>query len=265
MKEIEDLTQEVTALYASRVKRAGKLRKEVTAILGRFRQEQERVVGKLESLLAQNQSLRKKDFDLAMKKILSHHQEKEKEIGEKLNEFRQAEEEMTEKLKKLFGGGQKPATENLRSLVLSLQERQRAKAEELQSLLSSFSESHAETTKALRKLLEKGEKIKIKDFKKMAAQLKIQQAQKQDEVRKALLEFRSELEERVGKLREEFTNGEMARKAEFEGTVANILTNQEKMSDEATRVLKGVQMMLKAFQDEMHQTENRLREKLKGR
>jgi len=263
MKEIEDLTQEVTSLYAGRVKRADKLKKEVTAILGHFRQEEKEIASKLKYLLAQNQSLRKNDFDLAMKKILSHHREKEKEIGEKLNEFRQAEEEMAGKLKKLFGGKQRPAIENLRSLALSLQERQGAKAEELQSLLDSFSESHAETAKALRKLLEKGEKIKIKDFKKMAAQLKIQQTQKQEEVRKALLEFRSELEERVGKLREEFTNGEMARKAEFEGTVVNILANQEKTSSEATGVLKEVQTMLKAFQDEMHQTESRLREKLK--
>ncbi|MCG2686298.1 hypothetical protein L6258_02950 [Candidatus Parcubacteria bacterium] len=262
MKEINGLTEKVTSLYAGRVKRADKLKREVRTILRRFRQEEKEIVAKLKDLLTQNQSLRKNDFDLAMKKILGHHREREKEIGEKLSEFQQAEEEMAGKLKKLFGGKQRPAIENLRSLALSLQERQGAKAEEVRSLLDSFSESHVETAKALRKLLEKGEKIKIKDFKKMVAQLKIQQTQKQDEVRKALLEFRSELEERVGKLREELVSGEMAKKAEFEKTAANILANQEKTSSEATGVLKEVRVMLKAFQDEMHQTESRLREKL---
>jgi len=262
MKDVEDLTKKVTSLYDARVKRAAKLKKEVANVLDGFRQEETGIVFKLQTLLAEKQSLRKKDFDLVMEKILSRHGEKEKEISGKLDEFQQAEEQMAEQLKKLFEEKQKPAIDSLRSLALSLQERQRLKAGEVQNLLTSFSNNHEETTVALRKLLEKGGKIKIKDFKKMIAQLKLKQAQKQDEIREALLEFRSELEERMGKLREELTNGEMDRKAEFEAMMADILTSQEKRSREVTKVLKDVGTMLKDFQEEREQAESRLRQKL---
>ena len=252
MTGVEDLAQKITSLYGARIERAAKLKKEVADILDGFRQEEKGIVFKLQPLLAEKQSLRKKDFDLVMEKILSHHGEKEKEIAEKLSEFQQAEEQMAEALKKFFKEKQKPTIDALRSLALSLQERQRAKAEEIQNLLTVFSNNHEETTVVLSRLLEKGEKIKIKDFKKMTAQLKLKQAQKQDEIREVLLEFRSKLEEKVSKLKEELTNGEMA----------DILASQEKRSRKVTKVLKDVGTMLKDFQQEREQAESRLRQKL---
>jgi len=259
---MKDLTKKVGDLYTARIKRVRELKKEVTTILKQYQKEQKEIIFQLKDLLAKKQSLRKKDFDLAMEKVLNHHQDKEKEIGERLSEFKQTEEQVAKKLKKLFSEEQKPTIDGLRSLAFSLQKKQRAKASEIRDLLTSLSNTHEETSKALKTLLEKGEKIKIKDFKKMVAQFKIQQAQKQDEIRRALLGFRSQFEEKISQLKEEASNGEMARKAKFEAIMVNILAGQEKRSRQVTGVLKNVRVMLGAFQEEKEQAGNRLQQVL---
>ena len=59
-------------------------------------------------------------------------------------------------------------------------------------MLKGFDAEHKEMSESLRSLLNKGEAIRIKDFKEMLKEIRLRQAERKEEVRKKLDGFRKE-------------------------------------------------------------------------
>jgi len=184
------------------------------------RAEREKINGQLRENLAQNGSLRKKDFDRMMGVISSHLDESEQEVRQLsqkyLNEQTKLVQQLREGLrnfKDALTEGQAEKVKELQTLIKENLSKQDESRNEVTSKLKEFQQGQQQTSKMLRELIVKGEELRIRDFKAMLAEFKKQrteriarQERRREEVKDMLGEFRAkrtEVErERLAELQE---------------------------------------------------------------
>ncbi len=174
--------------YEARVKTVGALMKKTVEVLKRFDLEQEEKVVELRDLLAKAESLRRKDFDTLMVKIWAQRREKEEKVSHTLDSFLKEQEELVAWLRKVIADGN-IRLEEFRLLSQNFITRQKQAEEELSRMLRELHLEQEELETGLKQLLQKGEKVRIKDFKAMIKAIRLRQEGRQDEVGKMLDEL----------------------------------------------------------------------------
>jgi hypothetical protein len=153
--------------------------------LGNLEKERGRLVGNLQETLANNCSLRRKDFNCLMDKILSDSEEKRRkmeiehrQVKEKLQEYLQEQKELTASLKKrlIEFASRKDDKDNPEMIISELKAAYQVKGEDLLKLLHTF-ESHLkvfqweqkEIDYKLQRLVNRGKSLRIEDLRQLEA------------------------------------------------------------------------------------------------
>jgi hypothetical protein len=199
--DTQNIVGDIISSYETRIQGVEALFQTTHQILQGFqdsvldtRQEQERINGQLRESLAQNGSLRKKDFDKMMSVISSHQDQEEQEARNLsksyLNEQTNFVQELRESLRNFteaLAGGEVQRVKEFQILIKEIFAKQEKRKEEVISNLKEFQKEQQETAKMLRNLLAKGRELRIRDLKSMLAEF-----QKQRKERVARREKRKE-------------------------------------------------------------------------
>jgi hypothetical protein len=170
------------------------------------REEQELIHRQLRDVLARNEHLRNKDYDLMIQRIVEPRREQEKEIRALLNEFLAEQQRLAASLKDCYGqirdqlaqGNTRKILDLLKSIKELLAEQAQCK-EELTSNLREAQADQQATVMLVKQLLVKGNTLRIKDFKDMLSHIQNQgkeriarKFKRREEVRRMLAEFKQQ-------------------------------------------------------------------------
>ena len=193
--DIKKLTNEVVFSYESRISEVGIIIDNTYRILEEFKTKRNEMSNRLKENLAKEGSLRKKDFDSMMEEILSRQDEREKQVKDLLRTFLEEQKEMAQTIKKNLAEGEKVRITDFKKILQDIQTRQKARENTVSIALMTFQKEYKEVAESLHNLLNKGEAIRIKDFKEMVKNIRSRQIERANEVRKKLAEFRKERQE----------------------------------------------------------------------
>jgi len=158
--DMKRLAKEVVSSYESRISEVGIIIDNTHRILGDFKTERNEMNNQLKETLAKEESLRKKDFDGMMEEILSHQDEREKQVRDLLRTFLEEQKEMAQTIKKNLSEGEKVRINDLKKMLQDIQARQRAREDEVSMMLKEFQKEYKEMAESLRSLLDKGGAIR---------------------------------------------------------------------------------------------------------
>ena len=170
------------------------------------REEQELIHRQLRDILARNEHLRNKDYDLMIQRIVEPRREQEKEIRALLNEFLAEQQRLAASLKERYGQirdqlakGNTPKILDLLKTIEELLAEQNRSKQELTSNLREAQADQQATVKMVKQLLVKGNTLRIKDFKDMLATIQNQgkeriarKFKRREEVRRMLSTFKQQ-------------------------------------------------------------------------
>ncbi|MBU4362480.1 hypothetical protein KJ813_07480 [bacterium] len=193
--DIKGLTNEVVFSYESRISEVGIIIDNTYRILEEFKTKRNEMSNQLKENLAKEGSLRKKDFDSMMVEILSRQDEREKQVKDLLRTFLEEQKEAAQTIKKNLAEGEKVRIIDFKKILQDIQARQKGGENEVNMMLKEFQKEHKEMAESLRTLLDKGEVLRIKDFKEMVKNIRSRQIERTNEVREKLDEFRKERQE----------------------------------------------------------------------
>lgn len=98
-----------------------------------------------------------------------------------LEEFRHKREKMSQELKEALAGHESLRKKDFDKMMEEILVAQLKREETVKQMLSDFQEQEMTVVKNLREMLKKGEKLKLKDFKKTLVKIKIEQENHQKE------------------------------------------------------------------------------------
>ena len=175
-KQLRALAESIIDAYEIRVNTIESLMTQAYQFLIKFRSELTEMVGQLQTNLAVLQKLRRKDFDGMIHDVLDRHQLMENEASENLERFRKEECEMIQCLRNILSDGCTSGIEDVEFIRTDILNRQKEREQSVIKILKRFQIEQEELKAGLKRLLDKGENIKIKDFKTMLKAIKIQQS-----------------------------------------------------------------------------------------
>ena len=169
------------------------------------RAEREKINNQLRENLAQNGSLRKKDFDRMMGVISSHLDESEQEVRGLSQKYLREQTKLMQQLreglrnfKDALTEGRTEKVKELQTLIKEILTRQDESKIEVTSKLKEFQQGHQQTSKMFKELLSKGKELRIRHFKAMLGEFKRQrkeriacQERRRREVKDMLGEFKA--------------------------------------------------------------------------
>jgi hypothetical protein len=181
------------------------------------RREQERINHQLRDSLAQNGSLRKKDFDTMISFISSQQDRQEREVRtlskDYLSEQTNLVHELREGLQHFRNGLAKGEAERINEFQTAVKElltKQEKRRQEVVLKLKEFQKEQEETARMLKDLLARGRELRIGDLKSLLAQFKRQheertarRKERREEVQSMLGDFRKgrlEVAQRGGRI-----------------------------------------------------------------
>ncbi len=170
------------------------------------RHEREKVNIALRENLAKNNSLRKKDFDNMLKDILAIQDESEIEVRSLLKNYLDEQKELSYALIDNFDefrnaciNGESQEIKKLHALIHQILSKQEERKNEVTSKLKEFQKEQQGFTSKLRKFLNKENNLRVKDFKMMLKEFKIQrekrlalQRERKEDVAKMLSNFKKD-------------------------------------------------------------------------
>jgi len=174
-KQLRALAESIIDAYEIRVHTIESLMTQAYQFLITFRSELTKMVGQLQTNLAVLQKLRRKDFDGMMHDVLDRHQVMENEASENLERFRKEEYEMIRCLRNILSDAGTSGTEDVEFIRTDILNRQKEREQSVIKILKRFQIEQEELRAGLKRLLDKGDNIKIKDFKTMLKAIRIQQ------------------------------------------------------------------------------------------
>ena len=188
-KELRNIVEKIVSSYESKVKTVISLMKEVHQRIKKYHIEEEQMANRLKDLLARNECLRKKDFDIMMAGIRSQQEAREKEVNQMVEDFCKEEEETVAKLKEILMVKSSSTLEDFKVLKEKMLNRPKERERRVSQVLKDFHRDQEELNTALRMLLEKGPSVRIRDFKAMVKAFQIERRDENAEVDKILEEF----------------------------------------------------------------------------
>lgn len=165
LEEMRHLAEEVVATYASRLVTVSQIISEAYDFLNRGRAEREMIGAKLRDLLAEGNSLRRKDFDQIIGNIFNEQNEREEAIKTYLQKFLQEQGKLAEQLKEVLQTGELDRVRSIRAAI----ENKLAKAKQT---LSDFHHEEQALMRRFRLLLERGSALTVSEFKTAVCEIK---------------------------------------------------------------------------------------------
>jgi len=191
-EDMKRVAEEIVSSYESRISTVASVVDNTHQLLNDFKIKRNEMSNQLKETLAKGESLRKKDFDRMMEDILSHQEEREKQVKELLKRFFEERKETAQLINKNLREREGIRIEDFKKILADIQAKQKAREEEVSRRLKEFQEEYREMAESLRSLLNKGESIRIKDFKDMVRNIRARQIERTKEVRTRLDEFGKE-------------------------------------------------------------------------
>jgi len=143
------------------------------------RAEREKINSQLRENLAQNGSLRKKDFDRMMGVISSHLDESEQEVRQLSHKYLNEQTKLVQQLreglrnfKDALTEGQAEKVKELQIVIKEILTKQDESKTEVTSKLKEFQQGQQQTSEMLKDLLAAGEELRIRHFKAMLKKFK---------------------------------------------------------------------------------------------
>jgi hypothetical protein len=216
--DTEDILDSIISSYETRIQGVESLFESTNQILQGFqdlvfdtRQERQEINNRLRENLAQNGSLRKKDFDGMMSEISLHQDRREQEIRNLSKSYLSEQKKLVQELRgglrnftRALAQGEVQRVNEFHKAIRDILDRQEMRKHEVTSKLTEFQKEQQETAKMLRDLLDKGRKLRIKDFKSMLTEFKRQRKERvarheerRKEVKDMLGEFRNRRAETI--------------------------------------------------------------------
>ncbi len=182
------IVNNILSSYEARIKSIGSIFDTTHQILQGFqealldtRQEREKIRVELRESLTKNGSLRRKDFDNMMQSILLTQEEREKEVGNLLNQYFNEQREMAqalrgnlESVKDSLVKREAQRLKGFQEMTKEILAKQDKRKEEVTSKLKEFQKEQNVLAVRLKELLAKGKEIRIRDFKSMLKEFKAQ-------------------------------------------------------------------------------------------
>jgi len=191
-EDMKRLGMEIVSSYESRISAVAMSIDSTHRILEDFKIKRVEISNQLRETLAKEGSLRKKDFNEMMKDILSHQDEREKQVRDSLKTFLEEQKRIAEIIKKNLAEGKKVKINDFKKMLQDIQARQKTREDEVKTMLKEFRKEYEEMATSLRSLLDKAEAIRIKDFKETIKNIRLRQMERVKEVRARMNEFRTE-------------------------------------------------------------------------
>ena len=190
--EKENVLENIISSYEARIQSVEAFFEATGHIFGDFQEslfstrgEREIINNQLKENLAQNGSLRKKDFDRMMGVISLHLDESEQEVRQLshkyLNEQTKLVQQLRESLKNFKDAlteGQAEKVKELQTLIKKILSKQDESKIEVTSKLKEFQQGQQQTSTMLKELLSKGKDLRIRHFKAMLGEFKRQRAER---------------------------------------------------------------------------------------
>ena len=188
--EFKELIEKIIDSYESKVKMVTSLMRQVYQKIKKYQNDQDLMINRLRDILAKNEFLRKKDFDLMIAEINNDQKTREKEISQTVEEFCKEEEEIVVKLKRILSLKSTSILEDFNIVKNRILNRSTQNGEKkISRMLKDFHRDQEEINTALRMLLEKGSSVKIKDFKAMLKAFRIERKNGRLKIDEILNEF----------------------------------------------------------------------------
>lgn len=149
------------------------------------KQEREINNAELRESLAQNKSLRRKDFDNMMQGVFAVQEAKEGEVRNLLNSYLDEQEEIThtlrdnlEKVKDALARGEAERVKEFQGMLKEIFAKHDERKKEVTSRLKEFQDEQQEMAKRLKYLLVKGRELRINDLKLLLREFQAQQKER---------------------------------------------------------------------------------------
>ena len=188
-KDLRALANSIIDSYEMRVRTVNGLMNQAYSFLRGFQMELEDMIVRLRDNLAKAESLRKKDFDRMIRDVIERRHQTEKEAKQSLKFFREEEEEMIGRLRKIVLRGSGSTLEDIGTIKEDISLRQKEREKNIIEVLKRLQIEQEELRVALKNLLAKGEEVKVKDFRVMLKTLRAQQSDHDAELTGMLYDF----------------------------------------------------------------------------
>jgi hypothetical protein len=104
------------------------------------------------------------------------------ETRQKVVEFKEEQDELREKLKEKLAKGESLRKKDFDLLIKDIIEKRKQRGQDVARMIEQFKTEEEEMAKGLRQLLDKGEEVRIKDFKQMLSKIRARQEERKPEV-----------------------------------------------------------------------------------
>ena len=151
--------------YEQRVNIVTQYMMQAAELLAQLHREQDVMIAQLRDMLAENRSLRRKDFDALVERLVSERRERRESLPGLIEEFRRTEQTVVGRLRGLLTGEAADvarAWPELKNEMLSLQ---RVRERNVARALKRVHIEQEELCRGLKGLLAKGERVRIADLK----------------------------------------------------------------------------------------------------
>jgi len=171
--KLKALANTIIDSYDLRVLAVKKLMVQSHQSLVDFREELEQIVGQVRSNLAKSENLRRKDFDAMIKDLIEFNSLNERAAEESLIQFQKEEQDMTELLRSLINKSHS-GIKGIEAIREDIIIRQKRREHSIIRALKNYHLHFEELKNGLSKLIDKGEAIKLRDFKTVLSAVKTQ-------------------------------------------------------------------------------------------
>jgi len=195
MGKIEDmskLTEEIISSYESRIFTVGSIVDDTHQVIDDLRAKRNIMSSKLKETLAQEGSLRKKDFDNMMKDLFSIQEEREKEVRDLLKTYLEEQKETAKTIRENFKknetariAGEKIRGNDFRKMLEDIRTKQTSRESEVCEMLKEFRKEHKETSESFRNPLSKEKGVRVKDVKMMLKNVNAKRREVKEEINEA--------------------------------------------------------------------------------
>ena len=174
-EKLVSLVQDIVISYETQISTTGMLIDNTYEMLQESEKALEKINNQLREKLADNASLRKKDFDSIMEDIQSQRRERHREIKRVLNEFVHVHKEAASQLKVLLDDAKSGGMADFRTVLNRIQTRRDYIEREVMNRLRDFQNEQEEIIAEVHRLSNDTEPVKVKDFKTALSNLAAKQ------------------------------------------------------------------------------------------
>jgi len=185
-EELRALANSVIDSYEMRVRTVNGLMEQAYGFLRSFQLELEEMIDRLRENLAKGESLRKKDFDRLMEDFTERRRSHQAKAEEVLGRFQEKEMQMIDRLRKIIVSGGRSNLKDMELIREDILKRQKERETSVIQTLKRIQVEQEELKTGIKRLLNKGEAVKIRDFKLMINSLRVQQGERDTQLGRML-------------------------------------------------------------------------------